>query len=86
MADVGTGTCLSVVAFPPLTLVGFVDCGVHGLWGSWFWGCLPLHLLRSPVRDVGADAAQPGVEEPLTASSFALTPVQIVQGFSNHPF
>lgn len=86
MADVGTGTRLSVVVFPPLTLVGFVDCGVRGLWGSWCWGCLPLHLLRSPARDVGADAAQPGVEEPLTASSFALTPVQIVQGFSNHPF
>jgi len=49
-------------------------------------GLPPLRLLRSPVRDVGADAAQPGVEEPPTASSFALTPAQIVQGFSNHPF
>lgn len=81
-AGVGTATRVSGVGFPPLAFLS----GVRGWRGSWCWGCLPPRLLWSPARDAGADAAQLGVEEPLTASSFALTPAQIVQGFSNHPF
>lgn len=78
----GTGTRVSAVAFPPLALVGLLD---HGVCGAGAASPSP-RLLWSPARDAGADAARVGVEGPLTASGFALTPLQIVQGFSTHPF
>ena len=56
MADVGPGTCVSVVAFPPLTLAGFVDHGVRGAGAA----CPPLALEPGEGCGSGCCAAGAG--------------------------